>query len=285
LAKGAKRARPKLVYFLSQTLDIDQSLLVDVAVTSEFIHNASLLHDDVIDNGTIRRGNPTVNVVWDELTAVLAGDILLSESIRRLIHCPRIIAQEALQLVSDMTKATMLEAHIRNKTNVSIDQWNFIANGKTASMFSWCGRSVGHLANEKKIIQCFGDFGKHFGLAFQMADDLIDIFPLESGKTPFADLQNRNPSYPMIIAQQLSSSFSSDLSKAWKKDTLSEAEIANLGKAILSTGAADYTYEQIQKEIQLAIEALDEFIDLPGCKVVVEWALSMCYRFQKSEAV
>ena len=74
--------------FLLKGLGLFQPEVLDIAVTAEFIHNASLLHDDVIDNGELRRGQPTVNVVWDSLTAVLAGDILLSESIRILKTAP-----------------------------------------------------------------------------------------------------------------------------------------------------------------------------------------------------
>ena len=154
LAKGGKRARPKLVYFFAKGLGLFQSEVLDIAVTAEFIHNASLLHDDVIDNGELRRGQPTVNVVWDSLTAVLAGDILLSESIRILKDCPRVVATEALELVSIMTRATMMEAHVRNNTNVSIDQWDYIADGKTSSMFTWCGRAIGHLADNQDAVEC-----------------------------------------------------------------------------------------------------------------------------------
>ena len=200
LAKGGKRARPKLVYFFAKGLGLFQSEVLDIAVTAEFIHNASLLHDDVIDNGELRRGQPTVNVVWDSLTAVLAGDILLSESIRILKDCPRVVATEALELVSIMTRATMMEAHVRNNTNVSIDQWDYIADGKTSSMFTWCGRAIGHLADNQDAVERFGKFGHHFGLAFQIADDVLDIQHNLSGKTPFADLRNKNPSFPIVLA-------------------------------------------------------------------------------------
>ena len=285
LATGAKRARPKLIYFFAQALDVKTPQTIDIAVTGEFIHNASLLHDDVIDNGTIRRGKPTVNVVWDNLTAVLAGDILLSESIRSLVNCPRVIAQEALDLVSEMTRATMLEAHIRNKTNVSKEQWMYIANGKTASMFRWCGRSVGHLANNSKGVECFGSFGNHFGVAFQMADDLLDIQDSGSGKTPFADIKNRNPSYPIILAQQKSPGFAKDLANAWKKKTLKDSEIVSLGNAVLSTGAAEETFAHIREKVDLSIESLGDFASMPGCDVIVQWAIAICSRFQKTEAV
>ena len=283
LAEG-KRARPKLVYFFSQALGLNCSEILDIAITAEFIHNASLLHDDVIDHGKLRRGAPTANVVWDDLTAVLAGDILLAESIRILKDCPRIIAQEALSLVSSMTKATMLESHIRNNVNVSIEEWEFIADGKTSAMFRWCGRSIGHLGNDINATTCFSNFGTHFGLAFQMADDVIDM-QYNDGKTPFADLRNKNPSYPIIKACQISKGIQKDLEKLWKQELVSETGIQQLGQAICSSGVIEHCIKRINQEVHLSIESLGEYSNKPGCQEITLWALTMCNRFQQSEAV
>ena len=284
LAKGGKRARPKLVYFFAKGLGLFQPEVLDIAVTAEFIHNASLLHDDVIDNGELRRGQPTVNVVWDSLTAVLAGDILLSESIRILKNCPRIVANEALELVSIMTRATMMEAHIRNNTNVSIDQWDYIADGKTSSMFTWCGRAIGHLANDEDAAERFGKFGHHFGLAFQIADDVLDIQHNTSGKTPFADLRNKNPSFPIVLACKQSTSFRQALEQAWISEIPSEESIVGLGNSLLEMGIMAQCVERIQHEVELAIEALGEYAQKPGCQEIAQWALAMCHRFQVLES-
>jgi heptaprenyl diphosphate synthase len=284
LAKGGKRARPKLVYFFAKGLGLFQSEVLDIAVTAEFIHNASLLHDDVIDNGELRRGQPTVNVVWDSLTAVLAGDILLSESIRILKDCPRVVATEALELVSIMTRATMMEAHVRNNTNVSIDQWDYIADGKTSSMFTWCGRAIGHLADNQDAVECFGKFGHHFGLAFQIADDVLDIQHNSSGKTPFADLRNKNPSFPIVLACQQSPLFKRDLEHAWMQDVPSEESIMKLGNKLIDMGIVTQCIDRIQREVDLSIQALGDYADKPGCQEIAQWALAMCHRFQVLES-
>ena len=284
LARGGKRARPKLVYFFAKGLGLFQPEVLDIAVTAEFIHNASLLHDDVIDCGELRRGKPTVNVVWDSLTAVLAGDILLSESIRILESCPRIVANEALELVSIMTRATMMEAHIRNNTDVSIDQWDYIADGKTSSMFTWCGRAVGHLADNLDAAERFGKFGHHFGLAFQIADDVLDIQHDMSGKTPFADLRNKNPSFPIVLACMQSQSFKRELDEAWQNETPDEDTIIDLGNKLLKMGIITQCIERIQEEVDLSIEALGEYVSNPGCQEIAQWALAMCHRFQVLES-
>jgi len=286
LAKGGKRARPKLVYFFAKALNVIEPRVLDIAVTAEFIHNASLLHDDVIDNGELRRGQPTVNVVWDNLTAVLSGDILLSESIRILKDCPRIIATEALELVSIMTKATMMEAHVRNRSDVSISQWDYIADGKTSSMFTWCGRAIGHLADNDDAVERFGRFGHHFGLAFQIADDVLDIVHDDSGKTPFAYLRNKNPNYPIALACQQSATFKTSLEKAWNTsaEAPSEESIVALGQQLIELGMVQQCIDRIQREVDLSIEALGPFANKPGCQEIAQWAMAMCHRFHVLES-
>jgi geranylgeranyl pyrophosphate synthase len=285
LAQGGKRARPKLVYFFSKGLDIHAPQVIDIAITAEFIHNASLLHDDVIDNGTLRRGIPTANVVWDNVTAVLAGDILLSESIRILTDCPRVVATEALELVSIMTKATMLETHVRQKTDVSLEQWEYIALGKTSSMFRWCGRAIGFLAEDLEAVECFGEFGQHFGIAFQLADDVLDIQHDDSGKTPFADIRNKNPNYPIILSCIRYPEFRKKLEKAWAMDEIPEDIIQELGSDILHSPVLQECIDRIQQEVTLSIQLLGKYTERPGCREIAQWALSMCSRFQKIEAV
>ena len=91
----------------------------------------------------------------------------------------RIAVLVRVDVVAQMTRATMLESHIRGSTETTLDQYRYIALGKTAAMFSWCGRSAAFLGDsdteKQESIECFGKFGQHFGVAFQMADDLLDL--------------------------------------------------------------------------------------------------------------
>ena len=177
-----------------------------------------------------------------------------------------------------------MEAHIRNNTNVSIDQWDYIADGKTSSMFTWCGRAVGHLANDKDAAERFGKFGHHFGLAFQIADDVLDIQHNTSGKTPFADLRNKNPSFPIVLACKQSPSFKRALEQAWIPEIPSEETIIQLGNSLVEMGIVTQCIERIQHEVELSIEALGEYAQKPGCQEIAQWALAMCHRFQVLES-
>ena len=116
-------------------------------------------------------------------------------------------------------------------------------------------------------------------------DDLLDIRPTESGKTPFADVRNKNPSYPLILAQNISETFRSNLAEAWSKDSLTEEEIFRLGKEVIETGAAEQTRSTIEEKINLAIEALGAYVERPGCREIALWVRNICKSLPQSEAV
>ena len=98
LADGAKRTRPRLVQLFAKAVDAPADVAIDVAVSAELIHAASLLHDDVIDEGSQRRGQPTANRVWGNLPAVLAGDLILSRAIQRLLRWPSPVSKRSVSI-------------------------------------------------------------------------------------------------------------------------------------------------------------------------------------------
>ncbi len=284
LAGEAKRARPRMVYMFGLAVDASPDALADIAMAAEFIHGASLMHDDVIDEGTLRRGRPTVNARWDNLTAVLAGDMLLSEAIYGLRRWQRPITEEALQLVAAMSRAAMLEAHVRGRTDVPVQQWRYIALGKTGAMFRWCGRSAAWLSGDDDALRSFGQFGDRFGVAFQMADDLKDILGGDIGKDRFADIKNANPSYPLILALRSSPGLRRDIEAAWSRDTLSPEEIDRIGQSVIDTGAVQQTYERLGEEIAAALDALGPYQERPGCAEMAAWATMMWRGFALEQA-
>ena len=283
-APGAKHARPILVYCLGRSVQADDKRLIDAAVAAEFIHSASLLHDDVIDSGEMRRGRECVNVKWDPLTAVLAGDLLLAEAIKGLGACPRALTGEALEVVANMSRSTMLEAQIRGSLTMSLDQWHFIANGKTAGIFKWCGRAAAHLGHHETALSHFSEFGRLFGLAFQLADDLLDL-DLNSNKTPFADIRNQNASYPLILAMTMSDKFRNELAALWSSPNTSEKEIMRLGNWLSKSDAVSESRQQAIALTERAITALGPYKDNPHCQNVSEWAKILAQRLQLAEAV
>lgn len=286
LAPGAKRARPRMVHLFGLAVGATPDGLADVSVAAEFIHGASLMHDDVVDDGTMRRGRPTVNTRWDNITAVLAGDLLLSEAIYGLRRWKRPITEEALKLVADMSRAAMLEVHVRYRTDLAPEQWRYIAAGKTGAMFRWCGRSAAHLADDAEALDRFAIFGDRFGIAFQMADDLKDLMGGDIGKDRFADIRNGNPSYPLALAMRASGALRSALEAAWQREApLEMAELERLGQMVMETGVLEQTHQELGEEIVAAIEALGPYRDRPGCAEMATWATMMWRSFSLEEAV
>ncbi|MEL6341736.1 MAG: polyprenyl synthetase family protein [Myxococcota bacterium] len=286
LAPGAKRARPRMIHLFGIAVGAEPDGLADASVAAEFIHGASLMHDDVVDDGTMRRGRPTVNAQWDNITAVLAGDLLLSEAIYGLRRWPRAITEEALKLVADMSRAAMLEVHVRNRTDLDPKQWRYIAAGKTGAMFRWCGRTAAFLAEDDEALERFSIFGDRFGVAFQMADDLKDLMGGDIGKDRFADIRNGNPSYPLALAMRSSGALRDALDEAWSRDrTLEMDELERLGQMVVDTGVLEQTHQDLGEEIVAAIDALGPYRDKPGCAEMATWATMMWRSFSMEKAV
>lgn len=194
LAPGAKRLRPLMVHLVGDTLGVEPEVLVDLAAASEGIHAASLLHDDVVDAGTTRRGTPTSNAVWGNDVAVLAGDFALSRSLRALQRYPLALTVYAIQLVEEMTRGAIAEVNARGKLDLPLSGWRYIAEAKAGALFGFCCRATALIGGRAEIAPTLDRFGRQIGVAFQLADDLKDVLDPDLGKDRYADLKNRNPS-------------------------------------------------------------------------------------------
>ena len=275
-APGAKRARPRLVYCFGKIMGVeDYEALWRVALSAEFIHGASLLHDDVVDGGTQRRGRPTANAQWSNAVAVLGGDVMLCLSIEALSLLPRQITNEAVALVATMSRAAVLEVETRGVLDLSLEQWRVIAQGKTGALFGWCGRAPAHLAEDRDAAARFTRCGELLGIAFQLADDLKDMVDPGSGKNPFADIRNKNPSYPLLWSIRQDASLQRDLGALWEQPEIALERASAIGQRVLEAGAADHTRGQIVEHVGRAFEALGDYRERPGGQEVIDWALSL----------
>lgn len=283
-APGAKRARPRLVYCFGKIVGVeDRSTdLANIALSGEFIHGASLLHDDVVDDGTQRRGRPTANAQWNNSVAVLGGDVMLCISIQALADMPRVITNEAVETVATMSRAAVLEVETRGNIDLELEQWKYIAQGKTGSLFGWCGRAPAHLAGNLEAADRFKRCGELLGIAFQLADDLKDMVDPDSGKNPFADIRNRNPSYPLIWSIQQSPTLYTEMKALWAKPEISLEEAMHIGQKVLDTGAADHARGKIVEHVGLAFEALGDYRERPGGQEVIDWAIGLSKSFLKT---
>jgi octaprenyl-diphosphate synthase len=273
---GGKRARPRLTLYFGQAARAPERALADVAVAAEFIHAASLLHDDVVDEGTQRRGRPTVNARWGNTVAVLGGDLVLTLAFDQIKPYSKSIIAEAIELVAQMTRAAIAEVQARGRLELGLRAWEQIARGKTGELFAWCGRAAAHLAGDAEALERFGRCGRHLGVAFQLGDDLVDLMEGTSGKDRYSDIRTRSLSYPLLTAVASSTPVRENLLRAWRKPQLSAEEVCELGEAVLKTGALERTWEQMEAEVAAAIEALGPYRHRAGGADIAEWAARLC---------
>lgn len=253
LAEGARRFRPLLVERLGALFDLPSAPLEAVAVAAELIHAASLLHDDVVDDGTLRRGRPTANAVWGNSVAVLAGDWLLTRAFQQLESLPVGLTRSAIDMVGEMSASALIEVGARGAV-LPMDRWRSMAEGKTGALFAWCGTAVAALADRPDAAPLLDRFGRRLGLAFQLADDLRDFLDARSGKALYADIRNGNPSAVVALAATLEPSVKSGLESAWSD--ASPIDENRWARVLVETGAVTGAIEMLRGETEGALEAV-----------------------------
>jgi geranylgeranyl pyrophosphate synthase len=282
LAGAAKRARPRLTYLFGRAIGAPADGLVDVAVAGELIHAGSLLHDDVVDGAATRRGRATANAIWGTTPAVLSGDLVLTLAFVQLKERRRIITSEAVDTIATMTRGVMAEVLARGRVELPLDQWRAIVDGKTGSLFAWCARSAARLVSEDEAAEGFGACAGHLGIAFQLADDLLDLQHLGTGKDAFSDILNREPTFPILVAAERSREVRREVARLWNSPRVTPEEAEALGRQILATGAGAETVEHVRGEIASALAALGEYAEQPGGREIVMWSRELESRAQRS---
>lgn len=274
IADAAKRMRPLLVDYFGAALGVPENTRLAIATAAELIHTASLLHDDVIDEGTERRGRPTANVQWKNSVAVLGGDLLLCIALEQLQELPRQVTADAVSLVAEMTRAAMIEVQARQEGRWSLADWEQIAEGKTGSLLAWCGVAPAMACEDAERAERFGKCGRQLGMAFQMTDDLLDLVGSRSeiGKNRFADLRHRNPSFVVGLARRRDLTIRSAIDEIWAQPSVSSTQLEEIAAAIIAMEIPAQTLERIEFHLDTAMESLGEFSRRSGGEEIAAWA-------------
>ncbi len=194
---GGKRLRPLLTYIFCDFFGVDlDHPTCDVCATSiEMVHAASLAHDDVIDEATMRRGTPSINIQASNKKAVLAGDYLLASVIHRLTTQGSLaLVGEMSQVIQALSEGEWIQSDAILHKQYNRDLIELIAKNKTSSVMAWCGVSAALISTHDEDVQIqlsdlARSFGNHLGLAFQLLDDTLD-FSGDSQKDTLLDLKN-----------------------------------------------------------------------------------------------
>lgn len=274
---GGKRARPMLVKIFADSLEFHDARLVTVGMAAELIHAASLLHDDVVDAGMFRRGKPTVNARWGNTVSVLSGDLLLSGGLLALARADAQLGEMALATVQEMTRAAIAEVQARGNLDLSLSDHRAIGEGKTGSLFGFCGRAVATLAGNLDAGKRFDAFGRRIGVAFQMADDVRDVTGTDEGKPQYADLSSRTPNLPVLLACAADPKLKRRIFEAWSFGSLNVDKVRELGTAVLISGALDEAIAMMNRELDAAVEVLGPYGQTELGQNLVHWARTLAH--------
>ena len=244
----SKRIRPLLVIIIGKMLRIPNKKIYQLALIIEFIHTATLLHDDVVDISEKRRGKKSANKIWGNEASVLVGDYLYSRSFQMMV---KLGDKKIFSILADATnqiaKGEVMQLMNVGKLNTTLDQYMKVINYKTATLFEASTRSSAILAkkNEKNINK-FGDYGKHLGLAFQISDDILDFTAKNSnqiGKNIGDDLEGGKITLPVIYGYKFSNSSDRKKIKRILKSK-SKASFNELKDILIKTGAIDMSIKK-----------------------------------------
>ncbi|MEM6477494.1 MAG: polyprenyl synthetase family protein [Pseudomonadota bacterium] len=201
---GGKRLRPMLTLASARLCGYEGPYHIHLAATVEFIHTATLLHDDVVDESEQRRGRPTANLLWDNQSSVLVGDYLFARSFQLMVETGSL---RVLDILSNAA-ATIAEGEVLQLTvsrNIDTDQGTYlkVVRGKTAALFSAATEVGGVIAEQgEDTVRALFDYGDALGIAFQMVDDLLDYGGTAGviGKNVGDDFREGKLSLPAILA-------------------------------------------------------------------------------------
>lgn len=260
IESGGKRIRPLVVLISAKACLVkEKSEATTMAAIIEFIHTATLLHDDVVDGSKLRRGRPTANRVWDNSTAILVGDFLYSRAFQMMVSLNNM---PAMRILADATnviaEGEVLQLAHRNQPDVDEKRYLDVIQFKTAKLFEAAAQLGAIMAKQPAEIEHdLARFGHHIGMAFQLVDDVLDYQAASEvwGKNIGNDLAEGKATLPLIYAlKKATPTQSKQLRQAIQEGNL--ADLGTVQEAIVSTGAIDYTMHVAKQEVQQAIEAL-----------------------------
>ena len=256
---GGKRLRPMLLLLSAGAFAYRGPHRHELAAVVEFIHTATLLHDDVVDESGLRRGRATANALFGNATAVLVGDFVYSRAFQMMVEVDSL---RVLRVLADATNviAEGEVMQLMNCHNPDLDENGYLAviRCKTAKLFEAATRLGAILsAAPRGEEDAIGDYGRHLGTAFQLIDDVLDYSgdPAAIGKNVGDDLAEGKPTLPLIYAIQHGSRTQTDLVRRAIEHG-GRDELGAVVEAIRSTGALDYARGQARLESAAGCDAL-----------------------------
>ncbi|HEY0043645.1 MAG TPA: polyprenyl synthetase family protein [Allosphingosinicella sp.] len=285
IAGGGKRMRPMLTLACARLLDYGGARHHKLAAAVEFIHTATLLHDDVVDGSGLRRGRRTANIIWGNPASVLVGDFLFSRSFELMVE------DGSLKVLRILSRASAIIAEgevdqltAQRRVETSEDHYLDIISAKTAALFAAACRIAAIVAErDESVEQALDSYGRNLGIAFQLIDDAIDYASDAEtmGKGVGDDFRDGKVTLPVILAYARGS----DEERAFWRAAMegsrtSDEDLAHATRLLRSSGAIDDTIARARTYGQRAIDAIGQFSNgkaKAALTEAVEFAISRAY--------
>lgn len=281
ISAGGKRVRPALLLMMAGALGYTGAQRHNLAAVVEFIHTATLLHDDVVDESTLRRGRPTANESFGNPASVLVGDFLYSRAFQMMVDA------NDMRVMAILSNATNVIAEgevlqLMNMHDASLDEAGYlrVIRSKTAKLFEASTRLAAVLAKASPDVEeACAEYGQALGTAFQVIDDLLDYDgdAQELGKNLGDDLREGKNTLPLIIAMQRAADVDCELIRHAIENGETEG-LSRILQIVRQTGALDATREAAHAEAQRAITALDVLPNTPYRQALHDLAAQLLSR-------
>ena len=281
IGAGGKRIRPRLVLLFSEALGFDGPERYELAAIVEFIHTATLLHDDVVDESSLRRGRATANAIFGNAASVLVGDFLYSRAFQMMVSVNRM---RVLEVLADATnviaEGEVLQLMNMHDPDLAVEEYLRVIRYKTAKLFeasARLGAVLGHA--DPALEESCADYGRSLGTAFQLVDDLLDYEgnAAELGKNVGDDLREGKPTLPLLIAMERCSAPERELIR----HAIEHGELEKLDQIlgiVRRTGALAATRDAAQNEADKARERLAALPESPARSALLELCVRAVHR-------
>ncbi len=260
---GGKRLRPTLVLLAARALGYQGTKNHTLAAVIEFIHTATLLHDDVVDSSDLRRGKETANALFGNEASVLTGDFLYSRAFQMMV---RVNSMPVMNLLADTTnliaEGEVLQLMNCNEPDISEDDYFEVIRRKTAILFAAACELGAIIAENEPARKAMHEYGLNLGMAFQVLDDVLDYVSTdeEMGKNVGDDLAEGKPTLPIMYAMKHGSEEQATIIR----NAIKQGDASQLDEvlaAIRETGALDYCRRQAELFTGKAVTAIDAVPD------------------------
>ena len=264
ISAGGKRIRPVLVLLVANAYGYRGTAHHELAAVVEFIHTATLLHDDVVDESSMRRGRQTANSLFGNAASVLVGDFLYSRSFQMMVSLDNMrvmrILSDATNVIAEGEVLQLLNMH---DPDVSRESYLNVIRSKTAKLFEAAAQLGALISGASDAeIDAAGEYGRSLGTAFQLIDDVLDYAgdAAEIGKNVGDDLREGKPTLPLIYLMENGSPEQRELVRACIEQG-DEQHFDAILTAVTSSGALDYTRREAELAAQRAVDAIASLPD------------------------